>query len=78
MGISHPLSARKTREAARAALQAADSHAAVLDGLIEKHNSLVRDTDKALQQLTDAINAQKRAFFGRGFVGRLKFLFLGQ
>lgn len=75
---SQPLSAKKTREAARSAVLATNAQAEVLDGLITQHNHLVTSTQQAVTQLTDAINGQKQAFFARGFVGRLKFLVLGR
>jgi len=68
---SHPLSARKTRQVVRA-------QAETLDTLITKHNGLARDTQRAVDTLTDAVNDQRRAFFGRDFLGRLKFLLTGK
>lgn len=68
---SHPLSARKTREAARAAVVATNKQA---ESLVEFQTQ----TRDAYGALVKSVAQQHAAFFARGFWGRLKFLATGK
>lgn len=73
-----PVSGRKVREAAGKALASTNLQAEMLKGLIDKHNSLVKDTAQAITTHADALNLAQSLFLGRGLFGRLKFLVLGK
>lgn len=73
-----PVSGRKVREAAGKALASTNLQAEMLKGLIDKHNSLVKDTHDGFTSHAQALALVHAVFLGRGFFGRLKFLVLGK
>lgn len=78
MSVNSPLSGRKTREVAGKAISATNLQAEILKGLIDKHNSLVKDVAETFTAHATVIDSYRGAFFGRNLFGRLKFLVLGR
>jgi hypothetical protein len=73
-----PVSGRKVREAAGKALASTNLQAEMLKGLIDKHNSLVKDTAETFTAHSRALNLAADLFLGRSFLGKLKFILTGK